>query len=127
MTDIHSNHDIGGSSIIEINEHGHLKDDETLPSGKNTILLGLGTIFGGLISLASAGFAQQLPIQPLSNRKSLMLFNSSNQTVWLGSSSLASGTGIPLYANERFSGDIYEGLYAVPTISGQTINVLELA
>jgi len=90
-------------------------------------LLGSTNVVSNLISLATAGRAQIVPASPLTGRKSLSLYNSSATIIWLGSISLASGRGIPLLSQEKFSIDSQTGLYALPVFNGQNLNCLEFS
>lgn len=92
-----------------------------------TQLEGLSNTNSGLLSLASAGFGQRVPAAALANRRSVIYYNSSPTTVWLGGSSLASGTGIPMDAGESISIDSYDNIYLCPVYAGQIINYLELS
>lgn len=114
-------------TIAEWEEHSHLGGNEANPAGKQIQILGLASTRSGMISLASAGFPQKIPATPLTNRKSLLLYNSSASTWWITQASGASGIGIPVLAGEKFGVDSYDDIWVIPIYSGQTLTYLELS
>lgn len=87
---------------------------------------GLNRSITGLISLSSAGIAEQIPTTPMENRRSLTIYNSSASTVWMTQSSGASGLGIPIDSTQTITYDSHSDIYLVPIFNGQTITYLEL-
>lgn len=90
-------------------------------------LEGLAKTTSGLISLSSAGIAQQVPTLILDMRRSLTLYNASASTWWVTQSSGASGLGIPVNSGEVYSIDSYSDIHVVPIFNGQLLTYLEMS
>jgi len=93
----------------------------------NVNINGLDTPTDTFLSLASAGQKYRLPSTELSNRKTLILYNSSPSfSVWIGGNSLSSGYGIRVFPEEKIVIDASSGMYAIPTANTILLNLLEL-
>lgn len=81
-------------------------------------------------SITVGATATPLPSNPLEYRRSLAIHNNSNNTIYLGDSSVTVATGFPLAAGEKIAFDIQNNpnvvLYAIASIS-VNVRILELA
>lgn len=97
-----------------------------------------GTIQATLLPLAGLVLSTQttvgtsataIPSSPLTSRKSLILYNTGTQTVYLGGSTVTAAAGLPVGTGD-YSPSIDLGttiLYGIAGTAGGTINVLEVS
>lgn len=71
--------------------------------------------------------ASLLPATELEQRRSVVIWNSNaSLSMWIGDSSLASGSGIQLDPQEKMVIDIQEGLYGIAEANYILARILEL-
>ena len=88
---------------------------------------GLSTPTTTAVTLTTADTVYKLPGTELTGRKTIIIYNVSDTSVYIGSSSVTTTNGILLPAGGTFSLDCEKDLYAVCGTDGKIINVLELS
>jgi len=78
------------------------------------------------VNLTTANTQYLLPATEQADRKTVILYNKSDTSIYYGSSTVTTGTGILLEAGEKVALDAKSGLYAVCGVNNKDVNVLEL-
>jgi len=92
-----------------------------------TNLKGMTSPTSTAVTLTTADTAYKLPSSELANRKTIIIYNSSDTNVYIGSSGITTSTGVLLPPEGQMSLDCEKDLYAVCGTSGKIVNVLELS
>lgn len=78
------------------------------------------------VNLATADTQYLLPVTEQADRKTVILYNKSDTSIYYGSSSVTTGTGTLLETGEKVAIDSKSDLYAVCGVNDKDLNVLEL-
>lgn len=119
-TNIHST--AGGNLKLSLEEYDPTFDTNPLPVKDKA----LGTPTTTALTLTTADTAYLLPASELADRRTMILYNCSDTSVYIGSSSVTTTNGILLAAGGTMTFDVSSGLYAICGIDGKIINILEL-
>ncbi len=78
-------------------------------------------------SVVSLGAVVKLPTTPITNRKSLMIFNNSTDIIYIGDATVTALTGYPIYPRGQMSIQIEDGvdLYGISAGAASEIRLLE--
>ena len=88
--------------------------------------LGFGNPVSTELTLTAANTAYLMPASELSDRSLLIIYNKSDTSVYIGSSSVTTSNGILLETGKTLEIKSQSNLYAVCGVSGKIINLLEL-
>lgn len=87
-----------------------------------------GAVLSTAVTVGTSATA--LPSSALSSRKSMIVFNNGNTTIYLGPSGVTTSSGLPVYAG-AYSPAINLGagvtLYAISGSAGQNVRVFEVS
>tara|TARA_Y100000310_G_scaffold314649_1_gene364227 strand:- start:534 stop:953 length:420 start_codon:yes stop_codon:yes gene_type:complete len=78
------------------------------------------------VNLSTANTQYLLPASEQASRKTIILYNKSDTSVYYGGSAVTTSTGILLESGEKVAIDSKSGLYAVCGSANKDINVLEM-
>ena len=101
-----------------------LKTTSTISSA--VMATGFTTYVNTTVNLATADTQYLLPGTEQADRKTIILYNKSDTSVYYGSSAVTTGTGILLEAGEKVAIDAKSDLYAVCGVNNKDLNILEL-
>ena len=101
-----------------------LKTTTTISSAVMTT--GFTTPVSTTLNLATADTQYLLPAVEQADRKTIILYNKSDTSMYYGSSAVTTGTGILLESGEKVAIDAKSGLYAVCGVNNKNLNILEL-
>jgi len=111
------------SSIVDKDDGSYLK---VRANGSiNAYASPFGTWVSSQVTLTDANTVYLLPATEQEGRQVLVVYNSSDTSIYFGGSSVVTTNGILLTAGSTLTIDAEAGIYAVCGTAGKTINILE--
>ena len=108
-------------SPLQIQREEH---DENL-NAKKVSIASLNTWVTTAVTLTTLNTAYKLPPSEQAGRKTLVVYNISDTSIYFGDSSVTTTTGILLSSGSTLAIDAEKDIYAVCGTSGKIVNVLE--
>ena len=108
-------------SPLQIQRDEH--DESSL--AKKTTEVSLSTWKTSNLTLTTANIAYLLPATEMAERKTLVVYNASDTTIYFGDSSVTTSSGIILSSLAVLTTDAVSGIYAVCGTNNKTVNILE--